>query len=253
MADDLEKMGVVILAAGRGKRMHNQLPLPKVIYPLHGQPMMSYLLAAIAKSELKTKPTIVIAPDLDVIQETFGEKYDYAIQREQLGTGHAVFSAKEKLQKFDHILVLYGDHPCISSITINDLKAIHLKEGRVLTMATVKVPNFDDWRRSFYDFGRIIRNKNGQIFKIVEVRDATDKQKEIREINPSYFCFKTDWLWQNINKLKNNNAQKEYYLTDLVNIACEGGKKIATIEIDPREALGVNTAEQLELISQLID
>lgn len=239
------------MAAGRGKRIGATSAEPKVLKLLCGRPIMSFLLDNLRQSDVKTKPVIVIAPDLDIIKKTFGSSYDYAIQEEQLGTGHAVLSAKDQLRNFEHILVLYGDMPNLKPETINKLVTSSLGSRSILTMATVRVSDFDDWRKGFYDFGRIMRDDLGAVAKIMEKKDCSLQELEIHEVNPSYFCFRADWLWQNISKLRNDNNQKEYYLTDLAGLACSQKEKITTVEIDPKEALGVNTLEQLILVEDM--
>ena len=119
-------------------------------------------------------------------------------------------------------------------------------------MATIKLPDFDSWHKSFFDFGRIVRNKAGDITSIVEKKDATEEELNIKEVNPNYLCIQGDWLWENITKLKNSNAQAEYYLTDLIKAACDQQKTIASIQIDPREGIGINSPEQLQLAEQLL-
>ena len=241
---------VIVLAAGLGKRMGGKIP--KVLISLAGKPMIKYLVEAIKKSGVDRRPTVVVASDSkNLIKQTLNG-CDYVVQKKQLGTGHAVACTRDFLQnKTENILVLYGDHPLVSAETIKKLNQAHLREKKVLTMAVVKIPDFNGWRKSFYDFGRVIRKRNGQISQIIEKKDALPAQLKIKEVNPSYFCFKADWLWQNLNKLKNNNAQQEYYLTDFVEIACRQNQEIATVQIEPREALGVNTPKQLKLISKL--
>lgn len=150
-------------------------------------------------------------------------------------------------------MVLYGDMPLISSKTIKKIVAVHLKDHPVITMATVKLRDFDSWRKTFVDFGRIIKDKQGKFIKIVEKKDATPKELLITEVNPSFFCFDAQWLWRNINKLKINNSQKEYYLTDLPALAIHQKKPISTVEIDAHETLGVNTPQQYEIINQVRD
>ena len=118
-------------------------------------------------------------------------------------------------------------------------------------MAALTVADFRGWRKIFYGFGRIIRDSSGQISKIVELKDATRKQRQIKEVNPSYFCFQAKWLWENIGKLSNHNAQKEYYLTDLAGLAINQGHKIATFPISAYEALGINTPGELKLASKI--
>jgi len=112
---------------------------------------------------------------------------------------------------------------------------------------TAKVPNFNDWYQFFYDFGRIVRGKQGNIKEIIEKKDASPGQLDIKEVNPAYFCFQAGWLWENLAKIKNDNAQGEYYLTDLAKIAIDEGLRIDSIDINPKEAIGINTPEQLKL------
>ena len=243
---------IVVLAAGKGRRMGRNIP--KVLIPLSGKPIIEYLVESIKQSAVCDKPVVIVAPDnKDSIEQALNG-CDYVMQEKQLGTGHAVACTKDFLQnEANNILVLYGDMPFISGETIKKLSQTHLEEEKVLTMATVKISNLNNWAGVFRDFGRIIRGENGQIRKIVEKKDATKGELEIKEINPSYFCFQASWLWQNINGLKNNNQQKEYYLTDLVQMAIDQGEKIASIEIEPHECLGINTPEQLQLAKKLLN
>lgn len=246
------KIQIIVLAAGAGKRIKNK-NLPKILLSLKGKPIIQHLLTAIKKSGVCKKPVIVIGQKADQVKAALRSDYTYIFQAEQLGTGHAVACTRQQLEgKVKDIMVLYGDHPFVSAKTIRKLTDTHLKEGKVLTMATTKVVNFADWRQGFFNFGRIIRNEKGKVSQIVEFKDATDRQKEIKEINPAYFCFKADWLWQNLNKLKNDNAQQEYYLTDLVSFACQQRQDISPVEIEPKEALGVNTIEELKLLKNII-
>ncbi|MFA6215325.1 MAG: NTP transferase domain-containing protein [Patescibacteria group bacterium] len=245
------KIQIIILAAGHGKRMNNA-ELPKVLVPFKGKPLISRLLQAIKASGVCAKPAIVVGQKADMIKAALGSDYTYIFQAEQLGTGHAVMCSKDELAgKAENIMVLYGDHPLVSAETIKKIAAAHLETGAILTMATVTIPDFSDWRANFYDFGRIIRTDSGRVCAIVEKKDAAESQKEIKEVNPSYLCFQAEWLWENLAKLKNDNAQKEYYLTDLIGSACRQSQEITTVEIRPEEALGVNTAEQLELINKI--
>jgi len=241
----MDKIQIIILAAGHGRRMNNE-SLPKVLTSLKGKPLIIWLAEAIKKSGVCERPVIVVGQKSEMIKATLGQDYTYVTQSEQLGTGHAVMVARTELEgKAENIMVLYGDHPLVSSETIKKLTQAHLDSGNVLTMATVKIEDFNDWRKSFSDFGRITRASDGTISAIIEAKDATIDQKNILEVNPSYFVFKADWLWQNLAKLKSDNVQHEYYLTDLPKIAVSENEKITSVEIDPREALGVNTVNQL--------
>lgn len=243
------KIQIIVLAGGKGSRMNTTTP--KVLAPLKGKPMIRHLLEAISKSEVSLTPIIVVGQMRETIMKELGPNYRYAVQEKPLGTGHAVNSARHLAENnADHILVLYGDHPCVSAETIKNLPYAHIQSDNILTIATTNVPNFNDQYACFFDFGRIIRNESKQIAKIVEKKDANDLEKRITEINPAYFCFKATWLWQHLSKIKNKNAQGEYYLTDLIDIAQKQGHVIGSIAIEPREALGVNTAEQLFMLER---
>ncbi len=245
------KIKIVILAAGKGRRMESDLP--KALMPLRGKPMITYLLASVQKSGIDPEPVIVVGYKKELVEETLGEKYFYLDQTENLGTGHAVGIGRSYLEdKADHIVVLYGDQPFTSAETIRELVNKHLKYGKKITLATVKLEDFRDWRINFVQFSRILRDQNGKIIGDVQFKDATDKQVKITEVNPCYFCFEAKWLWRNLELLKNENAQEEYYLTDLIKIAAAEGEEIESIDIAPHEALGANTQRELEILEAFV-
>lgn len=126
-----------------------------------------------------------------------------------------------------------------------------VSDKSAITLATVKVKDFNNWRNNFSHWGRIIR-KGTRVAGITEFKDATDKEKKIKELNPALYSFDAKWLWKNLKKLKNENAQKEYYLTDLIKLAFSDGQKINSFEIDPREAIGINSKEELEVVERLL-
>ena len=240
---------IIILAAGHGKRMQSELP--KALTPLHGKPFISHLLETIKKSDIDPNPIIVVGQKREQIIDVLGQAYRYAVQEEQLGTGHAVMMTEHLKGDSKQTLVLYADHPLVSTDTIRNIINTHEKENAVLTMATAQVTDFHEWRSTFISCGRFVRDEEGNISRIVEEKDATEDEKAITEVNPAYMCFDTNWLWDHLHSLKNENNQKEYYLTDLVSLAFAEKQKIASVAIDPREALGVNTKEQLELIERI--
>ena len=244
------KTNIIILAAGHGKRM--QSDIPKVLTPLRGKPLIEHLLESVAASGTDAQPVLVVGQKREVVMAALGSQYRYAVQEEQLGTGHAVMAA-EPLVGADggHVLVLYGDMPYVSATTIAALAKTQEETGAAIAMATVQVPDFDGWRAGFYDFSRVIRREDGSIARTVEKKDATEDELKVTEVNPCYFCFDSAWLWPHLKELKNVNAQSEYYLTDLIGMAMREGAKIATVSIDPKEALGVNTREHLELLETL--
>lgn len=243
------KTQVIILAAGHGKRM--QSDIPKALTPLRGKPFISYVLDSVAESGVCSDPIIVIGQKGDQVRSSLGDTYKYVVQTEQLGTGHAVMCAKEASEGAESILVLYADQPLVSSDTIR--KLVSLREGNhsVLSMATVKVEDFNDWRESFTNFSRVIRDESGKLLRTVEMKDATEEEKKITEINPCYLVFDAGWMWDRLQQVKNVNAQGEYYLTDLIKMACDEMHDISTISIDAKEALGVNTKEQLDQLEKI--
>lgn len=249
----INKVGVVILAAGKGKRMGATAQLPKVLMPVCGKPMLAHLIDGVKKSRIDTPPVIVIAPDLYVIRDTIGPSCEYAIQESPLGTGHAVVSAKEKLLRYDHVLVLYGDHPLVTRATIDPLVSAHLEQGADMTIAVVQVPNFEERFEVFGEFGRFLRDGDGNLKKIVERKDASEKECAIKEVNPGYYVFKTSWLWAALAKITRENVQREYLLTDLLAIALQDGRRVVEVAIsDPDEAIGVNTLDQLAFAERII-
>jgi len=245
-------MNIVVLAAGEGTRMKAE-GLPKVLVPIGGKPIVSHLLDAIKASGVDPKPTLVIGVHGEMVQKAFGDSCQYVVQTERLGTGHAVKVTHPLLEPIaKDVMVFYGDHVLLSPETIRTLSETHVHEGNTLTMATAIVPDFNEWRKSFYDFGRIIRTADGKLEKIVEKKDATAEELACREVNPGYYCFKASWLWTELEKIKPGNAQGEYYLTDLLQQAVEEKVKIGSIKIEPKEALGINTKEQLALVESLL-
>ena len=243
--------GIVILAAGKGKRMQSNIL--KVMHELNGRPLIDYSVGAVEGLGLEKKPVVIVCAEDDSVQKFLGDRVDYATQVERLGTGHAVAQAEELLRgKVSQVVVLYGDMPFVKTESIKRLIEKHLEKENKLTLMTVKVDDFADWRVGLYDYGRIVRDEStGHIIKIVEKRDATPEQLEIKELNPAFFCFDADWLWENLRLLKNNNAQGEYYLTDLVGLAFAEGQKLSSVDIEPKEAVGINTKEHLETAQKI--
>ena len=244
-----EKTKIIILAAGKGTRMGGNLP--KVLAPVRGKSMLKYVLESVEESGIDEKPIIVVGYKKELIIKEFGNKYQYINQEHQLGTGHAVGLVKNYLKgKAENIIVLYGDHPFISAETIKKINEKHIRSGKKITMATVKLKDFKDWRISFVNFSRIIRNKSGKIIKDIQIKDASDEEIKVTEVNPCYFCFDAPWLWSKLEILKNDNAQKEYYLTDLITIATTNGTETESIDIEPYEALGANTTAELGILER---
>lgn len=246
-----QKIHVVVPAAGKGVRM-GAGNIPKALVPFNGRPIVCHLLDSIDASGVCHDPIIVVGHKGEMVKELLGSRYRYAFQEEQLGTGHAVRMTKPLLEDdAQHVLVLYSDHPLVTASTIQRLVKTHLQSNTVLTMMTTVVDEFTGWKQGFLYWGRILRDRYQRIIAVVEEKDATDAVRSIRELNPSFFCFRADWLWSHLQHLTNKNAQKEYYLTDLVKMAMREGEPITSIQVDPMECLGVNTKEELIMIEGL--
>ena len=244
-------IGVVVLAAGHGKRM--QSDIPKVMHTLKNKPLVDHVITTVEDSNCCTLPTIVVSPHHTFVQDHIKDRAVYVVQQEQLGTGHAVAQAKDLLKgKVDHVLVLYGDMPFVKADSITRLIERHVERKNTITLMTFEVPNFEDEYKPFYSFSRIIRNtETGHIAKDVQMKDCSKEELTVKELNPCYFCFDADWLWNNIDTLNNNNAQDEYYLTDLLKKAIQSGESISSIDIEPKEARGINSKEDLEVAKNI--
>jgi bifunctional UDP-N-acetylglucosamine pyrophosphorylase / glucosamine-1-phosphate N-acetyltransferase len=244
------KFRFVILAAGKGTRMNANVP--KALVKIGEKPILEHLYDSIKSTGIEGDPIVVVGKERIRLADAFNGECDYAVQEDQKGTAHAVHCAKEQTQDADAVIVLYGDHPFVSSQTLSGLTKLHgLGQGPV-TMMTTTIDSFDDWRKTYLHWGRVLRDEDGFVVGIREYKDATDSERLIQELNPSFFCFDTKWLWENISKIKNNNRNEEYYLTDLVELAVEQGHKISSLPVLPEEAMGVNTQEEKEIAEELL-
>lgn len=248
----------MILAGGKGTRMNGNGDSadrnhPKVLCRIHNNTLIEHLLEHLFESKLSIKPTVVVGYGADYIRRVLGDRVNYAIQEQQKGTGHAAMCAKAALEgECSHVLVLYGDHPYVPAYIINELVSLHKGQQAILTHCTTIVPDFEVWRKDFYSYGRIIRNVDGEIEKIVEMKDATPEELKIKELNVGYYCFNAEWLWKNLASIEPSNAQNEYYLTDLLEIALSQRETVKSLTIDPMMSVGVNTPEQLAQAEKLL-
>jgi bifunctional UDP-N-acetylglucosamine pyrophosphorylase / glucosamine-1-phosphate N-acetyltransferase len=241
----------VILAAGDGKRM--QSTLPKVMHLLHGKPLVEHAVIAAETVAQLQKPVIIVSPKHTMVQDHLGDRAQYVVQEQQLGTGHAVMQAQGLLHGVaDHVVVLYGDMPFVTPASIEQLIAKHIERGNTVTLMTATVPSFENEFSCFAKFGRIVRLDGGYIQKIVEAKDASEGELQILEVNPSIFCFKAEWLWHHLNEIQNTNAQGEFYLTDLIEMAIADHQLISSVPVAPREAMGINTKEELDSAAAIV-
>jgi bifunctional UDP-N-acetylglucosamine pyrophosphorylase/glucosamine-1-phosphate N-acetyltransferase len=227
---------------------------PKALADINGKPILGHLFERIESA--CPRPTVVVgAHNGNEIIDRMGDRFDYVFQDEQLGTAHAVLCAKEILTQMKNItslLVLYGDHPLVTAGTAKKLEELREKQNAAVAMATVQVPNFDADFVLFRNWGRVVRASDDTVLKVVEVKDATSDEKKITEVSPSFLCFEPAWPWSNLHLVKNDNAKKEYYLTDMVNIAIAQNKKIVTMPVPPVEAMGANTPQEIAIVSKYL-
>jgi bifunctional UDP-N-acetylglucosamine pyrophosphorylase / glucosamine-1-phosphate N-acetyltransferase len=230
------RLAAVVLAAGQGTRMKSSLP--KVLHPVLGQPLVAYAVDT-ALTVTDRPPVLVVGHGADQVQQTLGEAAEYALQAEQLGTGHAVLQARDALVgRAERVLVWYADMPLISPNLLQGLLAQHAVGATTFTLVTVIA---DDPR----GFGRVVRDEEGGVRAVVEEADCLPEQLAISELNAGVYCFEADWLWQNLPMLP-ISRKGEYYLTDAVALAVSQGRKVgAFVCEDPDELLGINTRVHL--------
>lgn len=237
-----KKLAVAILAAGLGKRMKSP-DKPKVMFEINSRPMIDYVVELAFKVNAEVVVPIVghhREQVIDFLNKKFpGKDIKYAVQAEQLGTGHAVIQTESLLKDFDgEILILSGDVPLLKYETVEELIDEHFSAGNDATLLTTV---FND----SYGYGRIVRDAEGNFSKIVEEKDATEEEKKIKEINPAIYIVNSKVLFDALSKISPENNQKEYYLTDIFHFIPK--EKTGTVVTDDElEVTGVNSIEQLK-------
>jgi bifunctional UDP-N-acetylglucosamine pyrophosphorylase/glucosamine-1-phosphate N-acetyltransferase len=222
----------IVLAAGQGKRMKSKLY--KVLHQVCGKPMVGHVVEALERIQAQ-RTVVVVGHGADAVQAYLGERAEYVMQEQQLGTGHAVLQAEPLLgTEAGLTVVLYGDTPLITSESLLDMIKLHQDKGASATVMTaiMKDPS---------GLGRIIRDEEGRISRIVEQKDCNEQEREVKEINSGMYCFTNTKLFEALNKVTNHNAQGEYYLTDVIGIMVEEHEIVeAYCTADANETLGVN-------------
>ena len=238
-----ENLEVIILAAGLGTRMKSGTI--KILHRAAGRPIIDYVLD-LASDLSATPPVMVVGYQREAVQKSVGERARFAVQEEQKGTGHAVLQAAAQVDPRKRVLILSGDVPLTRIETLRRLLDEHTSSGNALTLLTMK-PNDPA------NYGRIVRDGNDAVARIVEVKDASDDEKRIDEVNAGIYVFEGEHLFENLRNLKPENAQKEYYLTDLLKVVRDAGHRVgAVIAPDPIEALGVNSRAELAQVENEI-
>lgn len=222
----------VILAAGQGTRMKSKLY--KVLHPVCGKAMVDHVLTQLERVGIDQIVTVV-GHGADQVKQLLGDRTIYALQAEQLGTGHAVMQAEDVLGQKDGItLVTCGDTPLFTAETFKQLFAYHEQQGAAATVLTAHTDQP-------FGYGRIIRDAAGTVAKIVEQKDATPEEAAVQEINTGVYCFNNQELFAALHQLSNDNAQGEYYLTDVIGILKQAGKQVGAFQVDDfTESMGVN-------------
>lgn len=247
-------LAAVVLAAGQGKRMAAAHPeMPKALVEVGGIPFIVRLLKTIKEAAVADRLIFVVGHMAEMIKNKLGDSYEYVLQAERLGTGHAVIVTERLLKNnCDHVMVLYSDHPFVRPGTLKRLRKTHTSGNSAITMLTAAPEDFNGWRATFADFGRVIRGENGKVIKLIEKKDASEAERAIREVNLGMYVFRAAWLWPHLAKLEQNNSQKEYYLTDLIKMATTEGAGVTALSCDPAEGIGLNTPEQVAEAEKLL-
>lgn len=246
-----KSISAVILAAGKGTRMKSDLP--KVVHPVGGRPMVCAVVDACLASGV-TRVVAVVGYQQEKVREalsSYGSKVEYVVQEEQLGTGHAVQCAagafaKQSSEDGHEVLVLCGDGPLIRPATIAKMFERHRSStGTAATLATAVI---DDPQ----GYGRIARDAQGRFQAIVEQKNATPEQLKIKEVNPSYYLYDANRLFEALRDVKRNQLTGEYYLTDTLELLLKNGKRVEVIEaVPPEDILSINTLEDLAKVDAI--
>ena len=230
-------VGVIILAAGQGTRMKSEVP--KVLHSLAGRPMVSWAIG-VAQALTDLPPVLIVGHGADTVRDTVGDAATYVEQAEQLGTGHAVLQARDALRgRADRVVVIYADMPLLTAETLARLVERQQANDGPITMLTLVSDNPRG-------FGRVVREADDGVTGIVEEAVATPEQLAIRELNAGVYCFDAVWLWEYVDQIPLSLPKEEYYLTDLVGMAADQGRRVEALVVeDVTEVLGINTRVHL--------
>ncbi len=241
-----DKLVAVILAAGLGTRMKSDKA--KVLHEINGKPMVMYVIET-AKKVAGNDIVLVVGKQAEKVKKIVSDVYEvlFALQEDQLGTGHAVKCALPLIPEYaEQVLILCGDVPLLSPGTVTKLYDYHIREKRDVSVLAVAIENPQG-------YGRIITDDKQCVLGIVEEADATADQKKIKIINSGIYCVKKAFLEYSLNKIKADNAQGEFYLTDIVKIGYKENKSVgAIIGEDKEEILGVNSIQDLLVVERII-
>ncbi|HBQ26761.1 MAG TPA: bifunctional UDP-N-acetylglucosamine diphosphorylase/glucosamine-1-phosphate N-acetyltransferase GlmU [Syntrophomonas sp.] len=234
----------VILAAGKGVRMHSQIP--KVLHRVAGKPMIWYVVKAVEEAGINDI-TLVVGHGREIVEETLsGETLRFVVQEQQLGTGHALMQAQGSINSANTLVVLSGDTPLLEGNTLKKLLDFHQQQQALATVLSGLLPDP-------YGYGRIIRQADGGLERIIEEKDASPEEKEITEINTGMYCFQAGAVFAALSQIECSNAQGEYYLTDVLPILKKDGHKVAVLATDKIDQIhGINDRVQMAQAETII-
>ena len=234
----------LVLAAGQGKRIKSDLP--KVLHKVCGKEMVKHVIDSIRKSGINDV-NVIVGKGAELVKErTSDRNVSYSLQEEQLGTGHAVKCAEDFLTgKKGVVAVFAGDTPLIKQSTIEKLFNEHIENKNAATVLTSMVEDPTG-------YGRIVRDSNNEVLKIVEHKDCNEEELKIQEMNTAIYCFDIELLVSSLSKINNNNNQGEYYLTDVIEILKTEGKKVGAVVTEFEETIGVNSRVQLAEAEEIL-
>ena len=233
----MTKMTAIILAAGKGTRMESSLP--KVLHKVCGCSMLEHVLNAAEAAGCRDN-VVILGHGAELVSEIIEDRARIALQKKQLGTGHAALQAADVLKDFTGTaMILCGDTPLLEAAELRKFHEKHVQSGATATIMTAIM-------EAPFGYGRILRNDKGDVTGIVEEKDATDEQKQIKEINAGIYCIEAPLLFEVLRSLTNKNRQGEYYLTDIVAMLYAMGQKVGSVvTADTEMIMGVNTRQQL--------
>ena len=246
-------LSAVVLAAGKGTRMHSDLP--KVMHEACGRPLVHWVVDALHAPGIESSPIVlVVGFGRELVEQSFDPRPEwlrFAVQEQQLGTGHAIDMARASFddpsdRENTDVLVLCGDGPLIRPETLQELHRRHVETGAAATLATAILEDASG-------YGRIQRAADGSFDRIVEQKDATPEQLALKEVNPSYYIFRAEALFDRLGRLSNQNASGEYYITDVFELMKLDGLRVEVVDAVPSEdVLSINTLEQLDEVEAIL-
>ena len=247
MSADSPRIDAIIMAAGKGTRMGGDLP--KVLYPVAGEPMVKWVVRACREAGAD-RCILVVGYQQELVREALKDEagVEFVEQLEQKGTAHAVQMAQPVFEgkPIGDVFVLAGDGPLIRAQTLSRLLEVHRRSHAAATLATAVIEDPTG-------YGRIVRDGDGHFDAIVEQKDASDEQRAIREVNPSYYCFDGAKMFQTIDQIGANNAQGEYYITDTPGLLKTQGQTVTVVDaVPPEDVLSINNPDQLAEVDRIL-